>query len=129
MSLDEGKKLFSNYSEAKSVADKMSRSYNQGFNVYKINDMWAIGGIHTKSIPQKKKVKSLNEIRFLLDEFKDSDDDTSVDDYINEVEGESLTSDSSIQGDTDNWILESADLKPGNKIGMSESNVKIRMKK
>lgn len=124
MSLDEGKKLFSNYAEAKSVADKMSRSHNQGFNVYKVDDMWAVGGVHTKSIKQKKKVKSLDEIRFLLDEFKDSDDDTSVDDYIKEVESESLVSDSSIEGESEDWILANVSLKPGHEIGMSESNFK-----
>ncbi len=124
MDLDEGKKLYSTYSEAKAVADKMCRSINQGFNAYKVGDMWAVGGVHTKSVKKKSKVNSFEDIRHLLDEFKDSEDDSSIEDFIKEVQSESLTSESSVEGESDEWILNEVNMRKGHEIGMSQSNFK-----
>lgn len=122
--INEGKKLFATYSEANKVATSMSRTHKEGFEAYKVGNEWAVGGVHTKAIHKKQKVKSFDDIRILLDEFKESASDTSVEDYISEIEIDSLSKESTIQGVTDVWILKSVDLKLGRDIGMSQTNDK-----
>jgi len=122
MTLDEGKRLFDSFAEAEKVAAKMSRTHNEGFNVYKVGAQWAIGGMHTKAVHKKQKVKSLDDIRMLLEEFKETESDTSVEDYISEIENDSLNKESSIHGESDEWILRKVGLKLGHEIGMSPSN-------
>jgi len=122
--INEGKKLFASYAEAAKVAESMSRAHKEGFEVYKVGNEWAVGGVHTKAINKKHKVKSFDDIRILLDEFKDSERDTSVEDYISDIEADSMSKESSIQGENFDWILKDVDLKPGKEIGMAASNEK-----
>jgi hypothetical protein len=61
-------------------------------------------------------------MRALLYEYKESDDDTSVEDYVREIELESKTKVSSLQGDTSTWVLKNVDVKLGCDIGMSPNN-------
>ncbi len=124
MNLDQGKKLYSTYSEAKSIADRMCRTHNEGFNVYKVNEMWAVGGVHAKLVNRKRVCKSLNDIRLMFADYSLSEDDRAVANYISEVDSESQTNESWTEGESEDWILESVDLKLGREIGMSESNTK-----
>ena len=121
---DDGKKLFDSYAEAEKVAAKMSRTHNEGFNVYKVGTQWAIGGVHTKNVQRKQKIKSFDDIRILLDEFKESEDDYSVEDYISQIENDSISKESSIQGVADEWTLKTVSLKLGREIGMAQTNDK-----
>ena len=122
--INEGKKLFATYSEAAKVAESMSRVHKEGFEAYKVGNEWAVGGVHTKAIHKKQKVKSFDDIRILLDEYKESEDDTSVEDYISDIENDLVSKESSIQGENSDWILKDVDLKLGRDIGMSASNDK-----
>jgi len=122
MTLDDGKRLFDSFAEAEKVATKMSRSHNEGFSVYKVGNQWAIGGVHTKEVRKKQKIKSFDDIRLLLEEFKETHSDTSVEDYISEIENDSLVKESSIQGESDEWILRAVALKFGHEIDMSPKN-------
>jgi hypothetical protein len=122
--INEGKKLFATYSEANKVAESMSRIHKEGFEAYKVGNEWAVGGVHTKAIHKKQKVKSFDDIRILLDEFKDSESDTSVEEYISDIVADSVNKESSIQGENFDWILKDVDLKLGRDIGMAASNDK-----
>ncbi len=122
--INEGKKLFATYSEANKVATSMSRTHKEGFEAYKVGNEWAVGGVHTRAIHKKPKVNAFEDIRILLDEFKESANDTSVDDYISEIEIDSLSKESTIQGENFDWILKDVDLKLGREIGMAASNDK-----
>jgi hypothetical protein len=122
--IDDGKQLYTSHADAEKVAAKMSRTHNEGFNVYKVGNQWAIGGVHLKTAQMKPKVKSLSDIRALLDEFREFEQDTSVEDYIAEIERDSQNKESLIQGGPDEWILKSISVRLGNEIGMSLSNNK-----
>ena len=122
--IDEGKKVYTSYAEAEKVAAKMSRTHNEGFNVYKVGSQWAVGGVQKKKKKRKQKFNSFDALRVLLDSFKESEEDTSVDDYISEIERESLAKDSSTKGETDDWILNDVSLKLGREIGMAPTNIK-----
>lgn len=122
MDLNDGKQLFDSRSDAEKVALKMSRSKDSAFTVYKVGNKWAVGGVHTKAVQKKQKVKSLDDIRLLLKEF--TEDESSIDDYITEIENEALGKESTIQGDLDEWVLKEVDLKFGSDIGMSPTNKK-----
>jgi hypothetical protein len=122
MDLDDGKQLFDSRSDAEKVAQKMSRNKDAPFTVYKVGSKWAVGGVHTKAVQKKQKVKSLDEIKLLLKDF--AEDESSIDDYITEIENEALEKESTIQGEVDEWILREVNLKFGCDIGMSATNKK-----
>jgi hypothetical protein len=122
MNLDIGKQMFDSFSAAEKVALSMRRTHKEAFKPYKVGNQWAIGGVHMKSTDKKIKVKSFDDMRALLYEYKESDDDTSVEDYVREIELESKTKVSSLQGDTSTWTLKNVDVKLGCDIGMSASN-------
>ena len=122
MNLDMGKQMFDTFSAAEKVAVSMRRTHKEAYKPYKVGNQWAIGGVHMKSTDKKIKVKSFDDMRALLYEYKESDDDTSVEDYVREIELESKTKVSSLQGDTSTWILKNVDVKLGCDIGMSPSN-------
>lgn len=122
--IDEGKRLYTSFDEAQMAAAKMSRKHNEGFNVYKVGNQWAIGGVHTQSIQRKQKFNSFDALRVLLDSFKESEEDTSVEDYIADIETDSLAKESSVLGETDDWVLNEVSLKLGRDIGMSHANNK-----
>lgn len=124
MNLNEGKKLFHSFLDAKKIVQKMSQDHGHGFEVYKVGNLWAIGGIHMKKINQKDKIKSFDDIRILLDKFKNSSEDESVEEYIVDIREESASKESSIHGELGEWILHSVDIKLGRDIGMSVSNQK-----
>lgn len=123
MNIDEGKRLYSTFTEAKQVADRMARTHNEGFEPYKVGSSWAVGGVHMK--PRPKKVKAFDDLRKLLNEFKDSEEDSSVEDYFNEIEIASQTNESVTKGDSEIWILKSVALKKGYELGMSPSNQSV----
>jgi hypothetical protein len=120
--LNAGKVLFSTFSEASNVAAKMRRANGSPLTVYKVGDKWAIGGAHLRTDKQRRTIKSFDEIKLLLDPFKNSDDDLSVDDYINDIEIESMNNQSIGNGFGDNFILKNVSIRYGNEIGMSKSN-------
>ncbi len=120
---DIGKKLYDTYSEAEKIAEKMSRTHKEGFNVYKVEDKWAVGGVHIKK-NNKQKIKSFDDLRIILNEFMSGEDDSSVEDYIEEIENDLQSKESTIQGLTDEWILKSVSLKLGRDIGMLQTNDK-----
>lgn len=122
MNLNEGKKFFDNFLDAKKIAKKLSRENNRGFDVYKLDGQWAIGGIHMKKIDQRAKIKSFDDIRILLDKFKISEDDESVESYISDIQEESLSKKSDIYGEAGEWVLRSVDVRIGRDIGMSFGN-------
>jgi hypothetical protein len=122
--IDGGKKVYTSYSEAEKVAAKMARTHNEGFNVYKVGNQWAVGGVHTKSERKKQKFNSFDALRVLLNSFKESEEDSSVDDYIAEIESESLVKESSTKGETDDWTLNDVSLRLGRDIGMAPTNIK-----
>jgi hypothetical protein len=123
MDLDIGKKLFDSFAEAEKVAVSMRRSHKEAFKAYRVGNQWAVGGVHVKSSNKKVKVTSLDDIRALLYEYKESEEDTSVEDYIAEIANESTSKTSSIQGESDDWLLRKVELKFGHEIhGMSANN-------
>ena len=122
MNLDMGKQMFDTFSAAEKVAVSMRRNHKEAYKPYKVGNQWAIGGVHMKSTDKKIKVKSFDDMRALLYEYKESDDDSAVEDYVREIELESKTKVSSLQGDTSTWILKHVDTKLGCDIGMSASN-------
>ena len=122
MGIDDGKQLYDTFTEAQRIAEKMSRSHGGAYQPYKIGSSWAVGGIHLKTL--QKKVKSFDDIRLLLEDFRESDEDNSVEDYINDIETTALTNVSVVKGESDSWILEKVALKQGCELGMSPSNVK-----
>ena len=63
--INDGKKLYASFSEAEKVAEKMSRTHNEGFNVYKVEGMWAVGGVHLRK-NNKQKIKSFLTERYLI---------------------------------------------------------------
>ena len=123
MNNDEGKQLYDTFTEAQKIAERMSRTHGEGYKPYKVGTAWAVGGVHLKALP--KKVKSFDDIRRLLDEFKESDDDNSIENYIKDIEETSLTTESVTKGESDSWILRRVALKPGHELGMSSSNIKM----
>jgi hypothetical protein len=124
MDINDGKQLFDSKMEAERVAQKMSRAHSEAFSVYKVGSKWAIGGVHIKPTPKNSKVKSLEDIRILLQDFVESEDEASVDDYITEIQNESQGKESSTQGESDDWVLKNVELKMGREIGMSQTNSK-----
>ena len=118
---DIGKKLYDTYSEAEKIAEKMSRTHNEGFNVYKVEDKWAVGGVHIKK-NNKQKIKSFDDLRIILNEFMSNADDTSVEDYIEDIENDLQSKESSIQGENTDWILKDVKILLGKEIGMSLNN-------
>jgi hypothetical protein len=123
MDLDIGKKLFDSFAEAEKVAVSMRRSHKEAFKAYRVGNQWAVGGVHVKSSNKKVKVTSLDDIRALLYEYKESEEDSSVEDYIAEIANESTSKTSSIQGESDDWLLRKVELKFGHEIhGMSANN-------
>lgn len=119
MNLDDGKRLYSSYSEAQREADRLTQAHRRGFQAYRVGANWAVGGVHMK---KSKKIKSFEDLHQLLDMYKESDDDVSVDAYISEIENESLISDSEEVGASQQWILQDVSLKLGCDIGMSTAN-------
>lgn len=119
MNLDDGKRLYSTYSEAQKEADRLMHKHKQGFQAYKVGSNWAVGGVHLK---KTKKIKSLEDLHQLLDIYKESEDDRSVDAYISEIEKESLVSDSEEIGASQLWILQDVSLRLGCDIGMASTN-------
>ncbi len=119
MDINNGKKLYSTYSEASREAERLTQAHKQGFRAYKVGAQWAVGGVHMK---ERKKIKSFEDLHHLLDIYKESDDDNSIDAYINEIKNESLVSESEEVGVSPNWILQDIALKSGCDIGMSSSN-------
>lgn len=124
MDINDGKQLFDSKMDAERIAQKMSRSHSEAFTVYKVGSKWTVGGVHIKAAPKNSKVKSLEDIRILLQDFVESEDEASVDDYITEIQNESLGKESSTQGESDDWILRKVELKMGCEIGMSQTNSK-----
>lgn len=122
MDLDIGKKLFNSFAEAEKVAASMRRLHKEAFKAYRVGNQWAVGGVHVKSSNKKVKVTSLDDIRALLYEYKESENDSSVEDYISEISNESKGKVSSLQGEHSSWILKSVGIKFGCDIGMSLSN-------
>ena len=122
MDLDIGKKLFDSFAEAEKVAVAMRRSHKEAFKAYRVGNQWAVGGVHVKSSNKKVKVTSLDDIRALLYEYKESEDDSSVEDYIAEIASESKGKVSSLQGENSSWTLKHVEIKLGCDIGMSASN-------
>ncbi len=122
MNLDIGKQMFDTFSAAEKVAVSMRRNHKEAYKPYKVGNQWAIGGVHMKSADKKPKVKSFDDVRALFYDYKESDEDTSVEDYVREIELESKNKVSSLQGDTSTWILKKVDIKLGCDIGMSTSN-------
>lgn len=123
MNIDEGKQLYATFTEAQKIAERMSRTHGEGYKAYKVGTSWAVGGIHMKAL--HKKVKSFDDIRVLLDEFKESNDDNSIENYIKDIEETSLTTESVTKGESDSWVLTGVALKPGYELGMSVNNTKI----
>lgn len=121
MNLDEGKRLYSSYSEAQREADRLTQAHRKGFQAYRVGANWAVGGVHMK---KSKKIKSFEDLHQLLDMYKESDDDASVDAYISEIEKESLVTESEEVGASQNWILRNVSLKYGCDAGLSIHNKK-----
>lgn len=119
--INDEKKLFASFSEAEKVAEKMSRTHNEGFNVYKVHDMWAVGGVHLKN-NNKQKIKSFDDLRIILNEFVSDKDDSSVDDYIKVIENDLQDNENTIQGENTDWILKDIKILLGKEIGMSVNN-------
>lgn len=124
MNINEGKQLYSSYAEAEKVAMKMRRNKDEGYQVYKVGQEWAVGGVHTKVIQNKQKIKSFDNLRLLLDEFRESENDFSVEEYISEIKNEAVSKTSTMFGDADEWILRAVSLRLGRDLGMSISNNK-----
>ena len=122
MNLDLGKQLFDTFSAAEKVAVSMRRSHKEAYRPYRVGNQWAVGGIQMKSTGKKIKVKSFDDIRALLYEYKDFDDDSSVEDYVKEIEIESKGKVSLLQGEASSWVLKDVDIKLGFEIGMSANN-------
>ena len=61
-------------------------------------------------------------IEILLNEFKEAKCDTSVSDYIADIENETVHKVSSIQGELEEWILRRVEVKLGCCIGMDLNN-------
>jgi hypothetical protein len=122
MDLDIGKKLFDSFAEAKKVAVSMRRLHKEPFKAYRVGNQWAVGGVHVKSTKKKLKVTSLDDIRALLYEYKETEEDSSVEDYIAEIANESKSKVSSLQGEHSSWILKQVEIKLGCDIGMSANN-------
>ncbi len=119
MNLDDGKRLYSSYSEAQREADRLTQTHKRGFQAYRVGANWAVGGMHMN---KSKKIKSFEDLHQLLDIYKDSDEDVSVDAYISEIKKESLISESEEVGANQHWILQSVFLKLGCDIGMASTN-------
>lgn len=122
MSENQGKKKHASYTEAQREAARLSRAHKQGFQPYRVGSMWAVGGMHTKKV---KSVKSLTDLHELLDPYKNSDVDASIDAYISDIAREGLVSASEEVGAQQKWVLLSAETKRGGDIGMSPSNTTV----
>ena len=122
MDLDLGKKLFNSFTEAEQVAIKMRRTHKEAYVPYKVGSQWAVGGSHTKTLNKRAKVNSLDDIRILLNPYKESEEDNSVEDYISEIESESKVKVSTAQGEDLAWTLKHVDIKLGCDIDMSVNN-------
>ena len=122
MDLNIGKTLFASFTEAEKVAVKMRRTHKEAYTPYKVGTQWAVGGLHTTPINKKIKVRSLDDIRALLYQYKESEEDNSVEEYIAEIESESKGKATSVQGEDKKWILKTVDIKLGCDIQMSVNN-------
>jgi hypothetical protein len=119
--INDGKKLYASFSEAEKVAEKMSRTHNEGFNVYKVEGMWAVGGVHFRK-NNKQKIKSFDDLRIILNEFMSDKDDSSVEEYIEEIENDLQSKESTVQGEDTDWMLKDVKILLGKEIGMSINN-------
>ena len=122
MNFDQGKKIYSNFSDANKAAESMRRIHNEPFTPYKSGGNWVVGGGSSKVLQKKEKVKSFDDLRKLLAEFKESEYDNVVEDYISEIENESKDKISTILGQDTSWIIKSIEIKLGCEIGMSSHN-------
>jgi hypothetical protein len=85
MNLNQGKVAFDSKPEAEKAAQRMHRKYDEAFRVYKLgSDKWAVGGVFIKKRPPKK-VRSLLDIKTLYADYKESEADTSVEEYVADI--------------------------------------------
>lgn len=85
MNLNQGKMAFDSKPEAEKAAQRMHRKYDEAFRVYKLGSgKWAVGGVFIKKHPPKK-VKSLLDIKTLYADYKESDADTCVEEYVADI--------------------------------------------
>lgn len=122
MDINEGKKRFQSWEEADRVAKRMRNKHGEKYTIYRDGDAWLIGGDSKKSVKSSRKTRSFSDIRQLMYQFRLSDADTSVDEYVDEIEQGHSTKESVDQGYGENWILERADELPGCDIGMAVTN-------
>jgi hypothetical protein len=120
MDLNQGKVVFKTQDEANKAAQRMGRNYEEPFRAYPVNGGWAVGGVFLKK--PIKKIKSLSDMREILKQFKDSDDDYSVDQYTDLIESEESSNKvSTTFGDDSIWTLISYEEMTGTQLGMKTS--------
>ena len=86
MNIDQGKVAFESKADAEKVAQQMRKRHDEAFSVYRlVNGKWAIGGVFIKKKPAKK-TRSLLDLKAIWAEYKEYDADTSVDDYVADIQ-------------------------------------------
>ncbi len=129
MDINEGKKRFQSWEEADRVAKRMRNKHGEKYTVYRDGDAWLIGGDNKKTVKSPpRKARSFSDIRQLMYQYKLSDNDTSIDEYVDEIEQEHANKESVDQGYGENWILENAEALPGCEIGMASTNKNIYLR-
>ena len=117
MNLDHGKNVFKTQEEAQKVAQRMSRNHEKPFKAYLVDGGWAVGGKFFKN--PIKKIKSLSDMREILNQFKESEDDCSVDEYTNLIKSEENSNKvSTTFGNDSIWTLISYETMTDAQLGM-----------
>lgn len=120
MDLDQGKTIFKTQDEAQKAAQRMSRNHEAPFRSYPAKGGWVVGGVFLKK--QIKKSKSLSDMREIWKQFKESEDDYSVDKYTDLIETEENSNKvSTTFGDDSIWTLISYEEITGSQLGMKTS--------
>ncbi len=120
MDLNLGKKIFSSFEDAEKAAASMRKSKSEPFKTYKVNGGWAVGGVHLNT--PAKKVKSLSDLKTVLNNLKSSDEDDSVEEYIDLIESESKSDKiNTVFGTEQIWRLISYSEKSGTQLGMKNN--------
>jgi hypothetical protein len=119
--LDQGKVVFATFSDAEKTAIAMKKLHGAAFSVYKVEDGWAIGGVHLKKKKEPLRKKSLIDLKLLLDEYKAFENDNSVEDYIHDVVAESEKEhvESVSNGENLLWILIGVNVLAGRELQMA----------
>jgi hypothetical protein len=119
MESNSGKKLHKSYDVAERAAKAMRTRHNENFQPVKADGGWIVGGVHVKNKTPYKRVKAFEDIRALFDDLADSISEADVVEYANEIDAESASKVSEVNGHGEDWRLLSWAVMSGRQLQLN----------